>query len=57
MEAGGALSIQNGTNKGNPNYENLIFNNCSFTANNGNNSADIPNTNDLTTFNPKKCDL
>lgn len=50
---GGALSIQNGTNKGNPNYENLIFNNCSFTANNGNNSADIPNTNDLTTFNPK----
>ena len=32
---GGALSIQNGTNKGNPNYENLVFNNCSFTANNG----------------------
>ena len=50
---GGALSIQNGTNKGNPNYENLVFNNCSFTANNGNNSANIPNTNDLTTFNPK----
>ena len=35
------------------NYENLVFNNCSFTANNGNNSANIPNTNDLTTFNPK----
>ena len=33
---GGALSIQNGTSGCTPNYENLIFNNCSFTANNGN---------------------
>ncbi len=50
---GGALSIQNGTNGSTPNYENLIFNNCSFTANNGNNVANIPNGNDLTNFNPK----
>ena len=50
---GGALSIQNGTNGSTPNYENLIFNNCSFTANNGNNVANIPNGNDLNQFNPK----
>ena len=50
---GGALSIQNGTNGSTPNYENLIFNNCSFTANNGNNVANIPSGNDLNQFNPK----
>ena len=50
---GGALSIQNGTSGCTPNYENLIFNNCSFTANNGNNVANIPSGNDLNQFNPK----
>ncbi len=49
---GGALSIQNGTNHCNPNYESLIFNDCSFTATAGNNSARFPNTNDLNNYNP-----
>ena len=44
---GGALSIQNGTSGCYPNYESIVFNNCSFTANAGN-SANIPNGNDLT---------
>lgn len=49
---GGALSIQNGTNGCNPNYESLVFNNCSFAPTKGGNSANVPNGNDLTNFNP-----
>lgn len=51
---GGALSIQNGTNGCNPNYESLQFINCSFAPTKGGNSANIPNGNNLTNFNPKE---
>ena len=53
---GGALSIQNGTSGCYPNYESIVFNNCSFTANAGN-SANIPNGNDLTNWYPENITL
>lgn len=53
---GGAVSIQNGTSGCHPNYQSLVFNNCSFTANAGN-SARIPITNDFTDFYPDQVTL
>lgn len=50
---GGHLSVQNGTSGCHPNYETLVFNNCSF-ADNAGNSARFPNGNDLLDFNPEQ---
>lgn len=50
---GGALSIQNGTSGCTPNYESLVFNNCSF-ADNGENNLRFPNTTNLTNFHPEE---
>lgn len=50
---GGALSIQNGTSGCTPNYESLVFNNCSF-ADNGSNNLRFPNTTYLTNFHPEE---
>lgn len=54
---GGGLSIQNGTNNCNPNYESLVFNDCSFNATAGGNSARFPSGNNLNNYHPKKVTL
>ena len=50
---GGSFSVQNGTSGCTPNYQSLVFENCSFTANAGN-SAMFPNSNYFNNFNPEQ---
>ncbi len=49
--SGSAIRAQNGVNKCYPEYESLIFRNCSFAGNSGENVA-IPVGSDLSGFNP-----
>lgn len=53
---GGGLAIMNGRSRSYPNYQNLVFKNCSFTSTEGD-SAVFPNGNDTTNFYPENITL
>ena len=53
---GGGLAIMNGRSGSYPDYQNLVFKNCSFTSTEGD-SAVFPNGNDTTNFYPENITL
>lgn len=48
---GGGIQVRNGVNNGYPDYKNLVFENCSFTATEGGSSVQVPH-NSTNNFDP-----
>lgn len=53
---GGGIQIRNGVNGGYPEYDKIVFNNCSFTATNGGSWVQAPNTS-TANFKPEEITL